>query len=141
MVEPTPHLNTEDFIRRREIHFVEFHPDPDQAGSAARFLQGVDGVIATGHPSPRLLLVEYDLLEITLEQIESALGEIGLHIDNRLVYRLKRALHYYTESTLRANLGCAKGESNCTRKVFVERYRKLEHGCRDRRPEHWRRYL
>ena len=141
MVEPTPLQNEEDFVRCREIHFVEFHPDSDQAGTAARFLEGVDGVRSVGRRDPRLLLVEYDLLRITLEQIESALREIGLHIDNRLIYRLKRALYYYTESTQRANLGCPKGESNCTHKVFAERYRKRDHGCRDRRPEHWRRYL
>ncbi len=41
----------------------------------------------------------------------------------------------------RENCGCKRGDSNCTTRVFAKRYQALEHGCRDHRPEHWRRYL
>jgi hypothetical protein len=85
--------------------------------------------------------VHYHLLMICLADIEGLLEQNGFHLDNRLVYKIRRALYHYTEETQRANLGCAKGESNCTQKVFVNRYRKREHGCQDDRPEHWRRYL
>jgi hypothetical protein len=87
------------------------------------------------------LRVTYHLLEICLADIEALLEQHGFHLDNRLMHKIKRALYRYTEDTQRANLGCAKGESNCTEKVFVNRYRNRDHGCQDVRPDHWRRYL
>lgn len=128
-------------IKHREIAFRELHPNPDQAGTAVRFLAGVEGVVATEAVSPILVRVSYDVLTVTLEELEDGLRELGLHLDNRLFLRLKRALYYYTEETLRANCGCPHGDSNCTKKVFATRYQQIEHGCRDQRPEHWRRYL
>ena len=128
-------------IKHREIAFRELHPNANQAQTAAGFLADVDGVLASEPASPTLLRVRYDVLAVTLKEIEDALRELGLHLDNRLMLRLKRALCYYTEETLRANCGCPDGPSNCTRKVFATRYQHMEHGCRDQRPEHWRRYL
>jgi hypothetical protein len=64
-----------------------------------------------------------------------------MHLDGALLLRLRRAMCYYMEETQRANWGCRHGEHNCTKKVFAKRYEVLEHGCRDERPEHWRRYL
>lgn len=131
----------DDFTKLREIAFRDLHPDPNQAQTAALLLEDVAGVIYAEPISPVLLRVSYDLLQVTLEQIEEAIKEIGLHIDDGLMFRIRRALHYYSEETQRANLGCSRGESNCTEKVFALRYRALDHSCRDHRPEHWRRYL
>lgn len=131
----------DNFIKHREIVFRELHPDPNQGHTAALFLADVEGVIRAEPLSPLLVRVSYDLLQITLEQVEEALEEIGLHLDNSLLFRIRRSLHYYSEETQRANLGCSRGESNCTQKVFAVRYRALDHSCRDHRPEHWRRYL
>ncbi len=134
-------ISDDERIKHREIAFRELHPNPDQAGTAERFLAGVEGVVASEAASPTLVRVSYDVLAVTLEELEDGLRELGLHLDNRLFLRLKRALYYYTEETLRANCGCPHGDSNCTKKVFATRYRQIEHGCRDQRPEHWRRYL
>lgn len=128
-------------LKHREIAFRELHPNPDQAQTAARFLAGIDGVLASEAVSTIVVRVCYDVLAVTLKELEDALRDLGLHLDNRLFLRLKRALYYYTEETLRANCGCPHGTSNCTRKVFATRYQQIEHGCRDQRPEHWRRYL
>ncbi|WP_231892822.1 hypothetical protein [endosymbiont of unidentified scaly snail isolate Monju] len=54
---------------------------------------------------------------------------------------MRRALIKYTEETQCINLGCEGGESNCTVKIFINRYLHRTHGCRDDRPQHWRRYL
>jgi hypothetical protein len=131
----------DQFLRHREIAFCELHPDPRQAESAALALADMQGVIHVQLESPLFLSISYNVLQITLEQIEARLCKMGFHLDNRLVYRLKRALAYYTEETVRVNNGCAKGESNCTQKIFADRYARGDHGCRDHRPEHWRRYL
>ena len=130
-----------EFIKHRDIYFVEFHPDPNQAHTAALLLADIDGIQQARPVDPRHLRVSYHLMSVSLEQIENGLTEMGLHIDNRLLYRLKRALHYYTEETQRANQGCLHGNANCTRKIFAHRYQRLDHSCRDDRPQHWRKYL
>jgi hypothetical protein len=133
-------LVPDPFVKHREIGFRELHPDPDQAGSASLWLVDFAGVREAQAVTPTLLQVRYHVLEISLEQIEAALDEAGFHLDNRLIYRLKRALYYYTEEVERVNAGCPRGGTNCTQKVYMTRYRMAAHGCRDPRPEHWREY-
>ncbi|KXX64522.1 hypothetical protein [Marichromatium gracile] len=130
-----------DRIKEREIPFQELHPNPDQAATAAAFLAEVEGVLATEALSPCLLRVRYDVLQLTLQEIDEALGELGLHLDNSLLPKVRRALYHYTEETQRANLGYPRCKGNCLKQVFAKRYAQIEHGCRDQRPEHWRRYL
>ncbi len=133
----TPH----DLVKHREIHFVAYHPDKNQAETASLLLADIDGVLSTKTVSPTHLQISYELMSVSLEQIEQGLSTMGLHLDNRLLFRLKRALYYYTEDTERANLGCTRSDSKCTRQIFADRYQRLDHGLRDNRPEHWRKYL
>ena len=131
----------DSLYKKREIVFCTLHPDPDQAGSAAALLIDIDGVEHVEVVDAGALEIHYHLLAVCLADIEALLEQNGFHLDNRLVYKIRRALHHYTEETQRANLGCTKGEANCTQKVFVNRYRNREHGCQDDRPDYWRRYL
>jgi hypothetical protein len=103
-------------------------------------LSDVEGVLRVDLAHELCLRVSYHIHYLSLSQIEEALDELGFHLDNSLLTKIKRALYYYTEENERQNLGCEKGQSSCTRKVFVNRYEQLPHGCRDVRPEHWRRY-
>ncbi len=128
-------------IKHREIAFQNIHPNPHQALTAARFLADMDGILSLDPTSPTLLKISYDVLKTTLREIEEALSELGLHLNTHLFNKLKRALHYYTEETLRANRNGLTDEINSTEKLFAKRYELIEHGCRDERPEHWRRYL
>jgi hypothetical protein len=130
-----------DRIKHRQINFRDLHPERNDAQSAARFLGTLDGVMRAEPVSPILLDLSYDIRMTCLEEIESALNELGLHLDNGLLYRMKRALHYYTEETLRENYGIQHAGGQCTKLVFAKRFESIEHGCRDQRPEHWRRYL
>ena len=134
-------MEDHDSIKHREIVFETLHPDCDQARTAALRLADVEGIEEVQVISPTALRVTYDLLSVSLEQIEEALDAAGFHLCGKLLHRLRRALYYYSEETQRANAGCAKGESNCTREVFIQRYRRMDHGCRDNRPGHWRKYL
>ncbi len=127
-------------LKRREIAFCTLHPDPDQAGSAAALLTETAGIERVEVIDAAMIEIHYHLLATCLADIEALLEQRGFHLDNRLMYKIRRALHYYVEETQRANLGCRQGE-NCTQKVFVNRYRNRDHGCQDDRPEHWRRYL
>jgi len=130
----------DSLFKEREIVFTSLHPDPDQAGSAAALIVEIEGIERVESVDACTLHVTYHLLVICLADIEQFLEARGFHLDMRLKYKIRRALHHYTEETQRANLGCAKGESNCTQKVFVNRYRSRNHGCQDERPEHWRQY-
>ncbi len=131
----------DNLIKHREIAFSKLHPDPNQAQTATLLLSDLDGVGHVHFVSATFMRISYNVMNITLEQIEDILKELGFHLDNRLLYRMKRSLYYYTEETQRANHGCRKGDSNCTQKVFIKRYQAIKHGCRDQRPTHWRKYL
>ena len=133
--------STEDLTKRRDIDFQEPHPDPRQAHSAAMLLRSVQGVLELEPVSFTLLRIAYDIRCITLLEIEEGLTAAGFHLDNSLFNKLRRTICYYAEETQRANMGCEQGSSNCTRRIFVNRYNQREHGCRDERPQHWRRYL
>lgn len=128
-------------IRHRELVFAPIHEDPHQARTALLLLDEVPGIVKLTYIDDTRLQLSYDIDTVSLQMIEEALAEVGFHLDNSLLSKLKRALYYYSEDVQRQNLGCGLGESNCVQKVFVNRYRKLPHGCRDDRPEHWRRYL
>lgn len=130
-----------DRIKHRQINFRDLHPQRNDAQTAARFLREVEGVLRAEPKTPILLDLSYDIRQICLEEIDSALHELGLHLDNGLLYRMKRSLSYYTEGTLRENYGLNRAESQSTKLVFARRFEAIEHGCRDQRPEHWRRYL
>lgn len=131
----------DDHLRTREIRFRGPHRDPDQAQTAALVLAGREGVLAVRPLTPECLQVTYDLRQTCLAELEDAVAEAGLHLDGSLLTRIKRALWYYADDAARANLGSERGRTSRTERVFVAQYRRAEHGCRDHRPEHWRRYL
>jgi hypothetical protein len=130
-----------DNVKHRLIPFSALHPDKNQAHTASLFLSSLEGILRAEPVSALVVRVSYDVLQTTLLEIEDLLGNLGLHLDRNLMYRLKSALCHYTEETQRANCGCPRGESNCRKKIFASRYGKLDHTCRDHRPEHWRKYL
>ncbi len=132
-----------DPIKHREIGFRDPHPDPQQAHSAAQLLSGVEGVVSASVPNPahNILHVSYDLTLIGLHAVESLLVELGFHLDDSLLFKLKRALYYFTEQNELDNLGITRDQDHSTRDVFVRFYRGKTHGCSDERPEYWRKYL
>jgi hypothetical protein len=133
--------NPDGPIKLREINFCALHPDSNQAGTAVQLLNDCEGVQSARRVSDTRLEVCYDIRHATLAAIEELLESFGFHLDNSLLYRMRRALVHYMEQTQRINMGCGRGESNCTVKVFINRYRQRQHGCQDGRPQHWRRYL
>ena len=129
------------FTKQRDILFNPLHDDENQALTASEMLADLDGIIFANALSTAHLSICYDLRFFTLVDIEELLTTVGFHLDSNLLIKIKRALYRYTEDTERANLGCAEGQSNCTRETYINRYQKLPHGCRDKRPNHWRDYL
>jgi hypothetical protein len=103
-------------------------------------LADVDGITGLRPASATCLRVSYDLRVLSLQITENALIEVGFHLDNNLFNKLRRSLYYYTEETQCVNMGHVH-HSKMTRDIFIERYQRLPHGCRDDRPSHWRKYL
>ena len=132
--------DTSELVRHREIRFCHLHPDTQQAHSASLMLSDVDGVHLVRPHDSYLLHLSYDITLLNLNLLEDVLIDLGFHLDNSLMTKLKRALYYYTEEVERANLGIDEC-GHADRQVFINRYLKLRHGCRDERPEHWRNYL
>lgn len=132
-----------DTLKHREIGFAEPHPDPRQAESAVLVLSGISAIVSVclHDNSPRTICVSYDLNAISLSLIEDFLTELGFHLDNSLLCKLKRALYYFTEENQRANLSLSRDQDHNTRDIFMRNYRCRTHGCRDERPEYWRKYL
>jgi len=130
-----------NFTKQRDVMFNPLHDDEYQASTASQMLIDLEGIISADALSETHLIIKYDLRFFTLADIEELLSTVGFHLDNNLLIKIKRALYRYTEDTERANLGCIDGQSNCTREAYINRYQKLPHGCRDKRPEHWRDYL
>lgn len=129
----------ESLLKQRELVFSEPHTDKNQARSAMLLLMEVPGIDDIILLSSTRLLVTYHLRQINLLTIHEALQLVGFHLDNNLLTKLKNALYYYCEETQSENLGI-KG-TKATKHLFINRYQQLPHGCRDDRPEHWRKYL
>ena len=128
-------------IKHREIAFDTLQPGPQQALTAVEVLKDLEGVEAVEAAGEHRLELDYDLRLVSLQMIEELLVELGFHLDNSLVFKLRRALYYYTEENERGRVGINHGDPNDTREVFIRRYARMRHGCRDERPGYWRRYL
>lgn len=130
-----------DFIKQHEIHFRNVDPAANDARETLRLLMGVSGIADIRALTPQCIQVRYDLRQISLQVIETALSEVGYHLDNSLLSKIKRALFYYTEETQLVNWGYQHDQASSTLDIFVSCYHQRQHGCRDQRPEYMRHYL
>ena len=132
-------INDNDVVKHREIHFTGPHGSNNQALCAEQLLLQAEGIEIAKALSPTLLKVSYHLQFFTFATLEKVLSELGFHLDNSLLQKLKRAVYQYTEDVQRENFGFVH-DHHQHRDIFIQRYRKLRHGCQDGRPEHWRTY-
>jgi len=129
-------------VKHREIAFCDPSPGQQQALDAILALSDIDGVLSVSlaGANRNAIHVSYDLRQIDLYTLEALLFELGFHLDNSLFSKIRRALYYYTESNDLDNIITGK-QDNSTRDIFMRCYLERRHGCRDARPEYWRRYL
>lgn len=135
------HVGMDITVCARELVFQGPHREADQASGAALLLADSPLVSEVSVTGPNRVVVRYDLRDVTFAEIESALEELGFHLDNSILTRLRRAYYGYCEDTRRANMKINPNcFGHCARRIFVRHYQKGEHGCRDHRPSHWRAY-
>jgi len=122
-----------DFIKQREIPFRSLNPGGNDARDAVLLLMEINGIDDIRALTNDCVQLRYDIRTITLEIIEAGLQEVGFHLDNSLLFKMKRALFYYTEETQLMNWGYQHDQASSTLDVFVNCYNQREHGCRDER--------
>ena len=129
-----------DLIKTREIHFCNVGPAANGAHDALRLLVGAHGISDIRALNDDCIEVSYDLRQVTLQALESALQEVGFQLDNNPLTKMKRTLFYYTEETQLVNLCQHHDQASSTQDIFVSCYQQRQHGCRDSRPEYLRHY-
>lgn len=127
--------------RQRELAFCSKEPDQCPADRAVLILGSLPGVEEVALLDKSRLKIEYNLLETSLEILVEQLAEAGLHLGGGLMERISRALCFYTEDVQRQNLGLEpRYRAAFTRKIFIDRYQRINHRCRDTRSDIWRQY-
>ena len=126
-------------LKRRAIRLGGADASPERVHSAAHLLRDVKGITEVRIVSRNRLVVRYNVRQITLQVIEALLREFGYQLETGLMCRCLRAVFYYLE-----DIECSDpihDQAECTRDVFITRYLRRPHGCRDQRPDYLRRYL
>jgi hypothetical protein len=123
-----------DTIKNREIRFKL--STPDQAKKAEQLLSGVPGIEHIKVVAPCCMHIRYNVEELTLQMIESALREVGFDLDDSLVVRLKRAVFSYCEDALRASIGVDEASKDNAPTLTLS-----QHSLQDPRPHDWRKHV
>ena len=125
-----------DITKDREIRFTHSPTEADQAEKAVRLLTDIVGIELLKPSRPNVLRVRYDVREITLDLLESALVDVGFSLHNGLVIRCKREIIAYCEDALRSSLGVEADKQNSfSLTAPAQQLNNL-----DPRPDHWRNY-
>ncbi len=85
---------TTDFIKTREIHFRNVDPASGDAREALRLLLDAPGIENIRALNDDCIQISYDIRQVTLQALEAALIEVGFHLDNSLLVKIKRSLFY-----------------------------------------------
>lgn len=126
-----------DIIKIREIRFTCSPTETDQAEQAVRLLVGIAGIEHAVPVRSNILHVRYDIREITMQTLESALIDVGFTLHNSLTMHLKRGVIAYCEGALRSSLGIDTGDQPSSLTLT----RTPTHHNLDPRPDNWRNYI
>ncbi|MDR2787308.1 MAG: hypothetical protein LBD06_02905 [Candidatus Accumulibacter sp.] len=129
----------EPIRKERVIRFAEF--PPAQVSEAADFLGGRAGLDIVPDVADRSITVVYDLYEHSLEEIESALEDMGFHLECSLLDKLVRALIHYSEETEIHNLDAPRRLlKKSQNEAYTHAWERHPHGDHDDTPPEWREY-
>lgn len=127
-----------DITKDREIRFTHSLTETDQAEKAARLLIDVIGIELAIPVRPNVLRVRYDIREITLQMLESALIDVDFSLRNSLIKRFRHELIAYCEGALRSSLGV---ETDRQQSPSLSLTKPSNHHSLDPRPDNWRNYI
>lgn len=127
-----------DITKDREIRFTLSLTKADQAETAARLLTDVAGIELAVPVRPNVLRVRYDIREISLQMLESALVDVGFSLRDNLAKRFKYELIAYCEDALRSSLGI---ETDKQLPPSLSLHSAVSQHSLDPRPDNWRNYI
>lgn len=108
----------------------------NDADKACQLLAGIDGIDRLQAEAPDRLRIRYDVRQLTLQGIESALAEVGFSLNDSLFNTLQRAVFAYCEDALRSNLGADLAREQEHASLSLMRETPF-----DPRPDDWRHYV
>ena len=126
-----------DITKDREICFSYSQTGADPAEKAVQLLVGLVGIELATSTRSNVLRVRYDVREITLQMLESALCDVGFALHDSMTIRIKREVIAYCEGALRSSLGI---ETDKQQQSLSLAKPASYHNNLDPRPDHWRNY-
>ncbi|MDA3868905.1 MAG: hypothetical protein PF589_02945 [Gammaproteobacteria bacterium] len=128
-----------DIIKNREIHFTHSLTEADQAEKAVRLLADIVGIEQATRTRTGVLHVRYDVRNITLHMLETALEDVGFSLHHTLVNRCQREIIAYCEGALRSSLGIETDRLHPP-SLSLAKPVPDNHNL-DPRPDNWRKYI
>ena len=136
---PAPSQHPLPMPKHRQILFSKF--PPGQVPEAADSLAHHQDVQVQAHLEKRVVAVDYDLQQYTLEILEEGLIDQGFHLDNTLMAKLTRALIHYVEETQLHNLQAPERLiKRSQNEAYLHAWERHPHGDHDDTPPEWRDY-
>ena len=124
--------------KRREIRFKAApHGQVERAWRALRMLKGLN---VERTPDPHRLVVQYSVLDYSLEALEDALRDAGYALDNSFYLRVVRAVVYFSEETQRHNLLSPERLIKQSQEAYIVAWDHHIHGDHDDTPPELREY-
>jgi hypothetical protein len=131
-------VQSPDLEKTHDIFFAS--EPPEQAEKALQVLSGIDKLKVSLRPDARAVTVTYQLLDYSLEGLESALTSQGFVLDSGLMHKARRAFVHYEEHVQLDNLGHPTLQEKKKKEIFTHVYDHHPHGDHDDTPEEWREY-
>lgn len=122
-----------------KLREIVFHPLPPGQIERALDLLGAMPGLKVAKIGPLTLQIAYCVGEHSLQDVETLLGQQGLHLEATLMIRVKRALVHYCEHVQLENMHNPEVQTK-KYKPHMEAWEKHPHGDHDETPTEWRQY-
>ncbi len=105
--KPSAKYQNKNIIKQRVLHLDETIPDDvaEKINQSLMTMMGIKNVDI----KDKKITINYDLLEATIQQIETHIEQMGQHLSDNWVNRLHNAFIHYSEETELDNLEQSKG--------------------------------
>ncbi|QDX82932.1 hypothetical protein B9N43_10930 [Denitratisoma sp. DHT3] len=118
--------------KQREIRFDGARPG--QVAEAMALLLDLERLQVREGQGPNSLTVEYEIVDFTLQGLETALVRQGFHLDHSVYAQLSRAVIYFCEETQLRNLSHPERLLKKSHEVYSKAWERHPHGDRDETP-------
>ncbi len=132
-------LDPDENQKRHELFFAD--EPPGEAARALQLLKGLDGLQVEPGSQANSLIVNYSLLDYSMEGLETALVKEGFRLDPSILHGIGRSLVHYCEEVQYHNMSTPERLTKSrSKEIFVKAYDNHPHGDHDDTPEELREY-